>query len=118
MIGISFTDYSWLISFIASGLVSNSVAEILGRKKSLMIDCLAFLAGFALYSVGQNAATLCVARAFLGYPLISMVSQIRLLHGDPSGRLKPPVDLVQTVMAADGPLLQLTIVQNPSQRTF
>ena len=93
----SLTDYSWLISFIASGLVSNSVAEILGRKKSLMIDCLAFLAGFALYSVGQNAATLCVARAFLGYPLISMVSQIRLLQGDPSG-----VDLVQTVMAADG----------------
>ena len=74
LMDIYLSDYSWLISFIASGLVSNSVAEILGRKKSLIIDCLAFLAGFALYSVGQNAATLCVARAFLGYPLISMVS--------------------------------------------
>ena len=73
---ISLSDYSWLISFIASGLVSNSVAEILGRKKSLMIDCLAFLIGYALYSVGENAATLCVARAFLGYPLINMVFNV------------------------------------------
>ena len=77
-VDISLSDYSWLISFIASGLVSNSIAEILGRKKSLMIDCLAFLTGFALYSVGQNAATLCVARAFLGYPLISLVSKHKL----------------------------------------
>ena len=27
------------------------------------------------------------------------------LQGDPSGQLKPPVDLVQTLMAADWPLL-------------
>ena len=79
-----FSDYSWLISFIASGLVSNSVAEIVGRKKSLMLDCLAFLTGYALYSAGENAATLCVARAFMGYPLINMVGKIRLYSSNKS----------------------------------
>ena len=56
-----------------SGLVSNSVAEILGRKKSLMIDCLAFLIGYILYGFGEDVTSLCVARAFLGYPLVNTV---------------------------------------------
>ena len=73
LIIICFADESWLISFIASGLISNSIAEILGRKKSLMIDCVAFLLGYALYAAGGNVATLCIARAFLGYPLVNTV---------------------------------------------
>ena len=63
----------WLLSHIVSGLVSNSVAEILGRKKSLMIDCLAFLIGYLLYGIGEDVMSLCVARAFLGYPLVNTV---------------------------------------------
>ena len=45
------------------------------------------------------------------------------LQGDPSGWLKPPFDLVPTVLAAGGPLLQLSTaragwqkIPNPSQR--
>ena len=71
-----FTDESWLIAFIASGLVSNLVAEIFGRKRSLMIDCVAFLLGYALYGMGGNVATLCIGRAFLGYPLVNTVCNI------------------------------------------
>ena len=33
------------------------------------------------------------------------------LQGDPSGWLKPPVDLVPTVPAADWPLLQIPTAQ-------
>ena len=65
---------AWLLSHIAAGLVANSVAEIVGRKKSTLIDCLAFLIGYILYGVGENVATLIVARVFLGYPLINTVS--------------------------------------------
>ena len=73
-------NYSWLISFIVSGLVSNCVAEILGRKNSLLIDCLAFAIGYALYAMGENTTTLCVARAFLGYPLINLVFCLELTN--------------------------------------
>ena len=34
-----------------------------------------------------------------------------VLQGDHSGRLQPPVDLVPTVLAASGPLLQLPTAQ-------
>ena len=54
-------------------MISNSIAEILGRKRSLMIDCVAFLLGYSLYATGVNVATLCIARAFLGYPLVNTV---------------------------------------------
>ena len=57
-----------------SGLVSNSIAEILGRKKSLLIDCFAYLLGYALYGLGEDAATLCVGRALMGFPLVTTVS--------------------------------------------
>ena len=67
---------AWLISHTLSGLVSNSIAEILGRKKSLIIDCFAFLIGYSLYSIGGDMVTLCVARAFLGYPLVNTVSHL------------------------------------------
>ena len=73
-----FSDETWLISFIASGLVSNSVAEILGRKRSLIIDCIAFLLGYSLYAIGGNVTTLCIARAFLGYPLVNTVCIMNL----------------------------------------
>ena len=70
---IQFAARVWLLSHIVSGLVSNSVAEIFGRKKSLMIDCLAFLIGYLLYGIGEDVTSLCVARAFLGYPLVNTV---------------------------------------------
>ena len=35
----------------------------------------------------------------------------KLLQGDHSGWLQPPVDLVPTVLAASGPLLQLPTAQ-------
>ena len=72
-VALFFSDEAWLISFIASGLVSNSVAEILGRKRSLIIDCIAFLLGYSLYAMAGNVTTLCIARAFLGYPLVNTV---------------------------------------------
>ena len=73
-----FLDEAWLISFIASGLVSNSVAEILGRKRSLIIDCIAFLLGYSLYAMAGNVTTLCISRAFLGYPLVNTVCIINV----------------------------------------
>ena len=41
-----------------------------------MIDCVAFLLGYALYGMGGNVATLCIGRAFLGYPLVNTVCNI------------------------------------------
>ena len=38
-----------------------------------MIDCLAFLIGYLLYGIGEDVMSLCVARAFLGYPLVNTV---------------------------------------------
>ena len=38
-----------------------------------MIDCLAFLIGYILYGFGEDVTSLCVARAFLGYPLVNTV---------------------------------------------
>ena len=62
--------------------MANSVAEILGRKKSTLIDCLAFLIGFIVYGMGENVATLIVARVFLGYPLINTVRWCRAGEDD------------------------------------
>ena len=64
-----------MLSHLVSALVANSVAEIIGRKKSLFIDCVAFLFGYALFGIGENVATLCIGRAFMGYPLINTVRQ-------------------------------------------
>ena len=77
-ITLFFSDEAWLISYIASGLVSNSIAEILGRKRSLIIDCIAFLLGYSLYAFGGHVTTLCIARAFLGYPLVNTVCIINV----------------------------------------
>ena len=79
LIGLSPAARTWLIAHILSGLVSNSIAEILGRKKSCLIDCFAYLVGYALYGIGEDAATLCVGRAFMGYPLVTTVSKITIL---------------------------------------
>ena len=42
----------------------------------MIIDCVAFLLGYAIFGIGQNVATLCIARAFMGYPLINTVMSI------------------------------------------
>ena len=39
----------------------------------MIIDCIAFLLGYAIFAIGENVATLCIARAFMGYPLINTV---------------------------------------------
>ena len=65
---------TWVLSHLVSALLANSVAEIVGRKRSMLIDCVAFLLGYAVFAIGQNVATLCVARAFMGYPLVNTVS--------------------------------------------
>ena len=79
LICLSLTARTWLIAHILSGLVSNSIAEILGRKKSCLIDCFAYLVGYALYGIGEDAATLCVGRAFMGFPLVTTVSKTIIL---------------------------------------
>ena len=70
---ICFAARTWVLSHLVSALVANSVAEIIGRKKSLLIDCFAFLLGYALFGIGETVATLCIGRAFMGYPLINTV---------------------------------------------
>ena len=42
---------------------------------------------------------------------LRLVNVISCLQGDPSVWLQPPIDLVPTVLAADGPLLQLPTAQ-------
>ena len=71
-----FAARTWVLSHLVSALLANSVAEIVGRKKSMLIDCIAFLLGYAIFGIGQNVATLCIARAFMGYPLINTVRSI------------------------------------------
>jgi len=76
-------DLSWLLGHLVSGLVASSVAEIVGRKRALMLDCIVFAAGFALYAFGANFWCLSIGRALLGYPLVSTVSvkkQPRVSH--------------------------------------
>ena len=38
-----------------------------------MIDCVALLLGYSIYAAGGDVTTLCIARAFLGYPLFNTV---------------------------------------------
>ena len=45
------------------------------------------------------------------------IEKLVKIQGDHSGRLQPPVDLVPTVLAASGPLLQLPTAQG-GDRTF
>ena len=73
LIPLLFAARTWVLSHLVSALVANSVAEIIGRKKSMIVDCAAFLLGYAIFAIGQNVASLCVARAFMGYPLINTV---------------------------------------------
>ena len=72
-----FAARTWVLSHLVSALLANSVAEIVGRKRSMLIDCAAFLLGYAIFGIGQNVATLCIARTFMGYPLINTVRRIR-----------------------------------------
>jgi len=71
----SLADLSWLLGHLVSGLVANAVAEVIGRKCSLLLDCAAFAAGFALYAGGNNFWCLAAGRALLGYPLVNTVSE-------------------------------------------
>ncbi len=65
--------------------MANFVAELLGRKKSLLIDCAAFALGFALMAVAEDVGTMCVARALLGYPLVNTVYLFELTHVEMRG---------------------------------
>ncbi len=66
-------------------MLANPVAEILGRRRSLLLDALAFAAGFLVLSCGESAAVLCAGRALLGYPLVSTVYQAELVHPELRG---------------------------------
>ena len=65
---------SWMIGHLISGLVANPVAELIGRKRSLLLDTFAFAVGFVMFASGESVAVLCLGRALLGYPLVSMVN--------------------------------------------
>ena len=49
------------------------MAELIGRKKSLVIDVVAFGSGFVVYAFGSSVWMLCLGRVLLGYPLVSTV---------------------------------------------
>ena len=69
-----------MFGHLVSGVISNPVAELIGRKRSLMLDTIAFAAGFLIFAGGQSVAALCVGRALLGYPLVSTVYQCELVQ--------------------------------------
>ena len=64
---------SWLFGHLASGFLSNPVAELIGRRRSLALDAAVFAAGFFVYAAGESVAALCIGRVLLGYPLVSTV---------------------------------------------
>ena len=65
---------SWLIGHLLSAMVANPVAEVLGRKLSLLLDVFIFGMGFLLFAIGESVLVLSLGRALMGYPLVSTVS--------------------------------------------
>ncbi len=62
-----------MFGHLLSGILANPVAEVLGRRRSLILDTVIFAVGFLVYAGGESAAALCAGRALLGYPLVSTV---------------------------------------------
>ena len=66
-------EISWFASIITLGILVGSLAgciycDLIGRKKSLMIDCCGFLIGFTIIGFGGNdILMLCVGRFITGF---------------------------------------------------
>merc|ERR1712106_77167 len=64
---------SWVLGHLLSACLAGCVNDMIGRKKSLLIDTIVFFLGFLLLSISQSVSSLVLARALLGYPLVSQV---------------------------------------------
>ncbi|TRY78417.1 hypothetical protein TCAL_01675 [Tigriopus californicus] len=82
---ITLVEISWLLGHLVSAVTSNPIAEIIGRKKSLVIDVIAFMCGFLLMALGDSVLQLCIGRLLLGYPLVSSVYLCEIVHPDIRG---------------------------------
>lgn len=74
LIIISLTAQSWLLGHLVSSLIWNPVAELLGRKASVILDTLIFGIGFGIYAIGESSLYLCIGRFLMGFPLVNTVS--------------------------------------------
>ena len=66
----------WLYGHLVAGVLWNPVPELIGRKKSVILDILMFLFGFSLYAMAENFTTLAVGRFLLGFPLVNTVNAL------------------------------------------
>ena len=66
-------EASWFASIIFLGMSLGSLAgsvycDIIGRRSSLILDCLGFLSGFLLMGLGgENIYLLCIGRVITGF---------------------------------------------------
>ena len=64
---------SWVLGHLVSACFAGFISDTIGRKKSLLLDTAVFFLGFIVLATGHLARCLVLARALLGYPLVSQV---------------------------------------------
>ena len=56
-----------------SALFAGCLSDIIGRKKTLLLDTAMFFIGFTFLAFAERPVHLIIGRLFLGYPLVSQV---------------------------------------------
>ena len=64
---------SWVLGHFLSACFAGFVSDVIGRKKSLLLDTAVFCVGFIILATGHLSTCLIIARLLLGYPLVSQV---------------------------------------------
>lgn len=64
---------SWVLGHLVSACFAGFISDAIGRKKSLLLDTAVFFLGFIILATGHLTRCLVLARALLGYPLVSQV---------------------------------------------
>ena len=64
---------SWVLGHLVSACFAGFISDMIGRRKSLLLDTAVFFLGFFILATGHLATCLMIARFLLGYPLVSQV---------------------------------------------
>jgi len=70
---------SWVLGHFLSACFAGFVSDVIGRKKSLLLDTAVFCVGFIILATGHLSTCLIIARLLLGYPLVSQVFLCEIL---------------------------------------
>jgi len=62
---------SWVLGHLVSACFAGFISDTIGRRKSLLLDTVVFFLGFIILATGHLTTCLVLARALLGYPLVS-----------------------------------------------